>query len=156
AGGLLQLRVDDPVHFVAARTGMAVGAVEAERGGDDAHAADEVVDAQLLERAGRDVLERLARLLVPSGRRDLARAAAPGLSGRPDGPHESGQPHAYESSDCESPPDVHLVPLHMIAENPAPGQARPCRVPPIRIHRIHSRSWTAERGRHAGSARWPG
>src|SRR5207342_1831901 len=98
ASGLLELCVDDPIDLVAARAGVAVGAIEAQGRRNDAHTADEIIDAQFLERAGRHVLESLAGFFP--GRCGRDGALTTGLSRRPDGPYESAQPHAYKSSDC--------------------------------------------------------
>ena len=59
AGGLLLRSVDDPIDFVGAGAGMAVGAIEAQVVGDQSHGQDEVVRGQCTERGGGDVLEEL-------------------------------------------------------------------------------------------------
>src|SRR5262249_39891204 len=60
-------RIDDEIRPIGAGARMTIGAVDSEIRGDDAHARDEIIDGKILERRGRDVLERLARLLC--GRR---------------------------------------------------------------------------------------
>ena len=49
--------VDHPIDLVGAGVGMTIRAVKAQIVRNDSHRANEVVDGELLERAGRDVLE---------------------------------------------------------------------------------------------------
>ena len=59
--------VGDEIGLVTSGAGMAIRAIEAKVGGDHAHGAEEVIDAEILERAGRDVLKKLSRLSLPVG-----------------------------------------------------------------------------------------
>src|SRR5688572_21329190 len=52
-------RIADKVRLIAAGSRMAIRAIQSEVSGDDAHSAKEVIDAQILESAGRDILEKL-------------------------------------------------------------------------------------------------
>src|SRR5205814_7940949 len=57
-------RVGYKIGLVRSGVRMTVGTIKTQRGGDDAHAREKIVDAEFLERAGCDILEGLACLFI--------------------------------------------------------------------------------------------
>src|SRR2546425_3845114 len=103
ARGLLSRRVDHEIRLIGAGVWVTVRTVETKIRRDESHARYEVVDAELLERAGCDVLEGLSRLLPRGRRRRLALCRGP-LDHR-----KTTQPQARQSSANNQPPrDLHV------------------------------------------------